>query len=234
MLEVAGLHAWYGTSHVLQGIDLRVARGQGVALLGRNGAGKSTTLKSVMGLGPRWRGRITFDGRGLEGLRAYQVARLGIGYVPEDRRVYPDLTVEDNLLVGQAAARSRRGTMTSDEVWNWFPLLKELRRRRGRELSGGEQQMLSIARSLVARPDLLLLDEPTEGLAPLIVEHLGQALKGLLVEVGMGLLLAEQNLRFALRLTEAVFIVDGGRLVFQGTKAELTARVDLQHKYLAV
>ena len=234
MLEVHGLDAYYGTSHILHGLRLAVGKGQGVALLGRNGAGKSTTLKAIMALGPRWDGAITFQGRSLRSLRAYQIARLGVGYVPEDRRIYPDLSVDDNLKVGLVAFRRRRPTMSLDEIWSWFPLLKDLRHRLGRELSGGEQQMLSIARSLAGRPDLMLLDEPTEGLAPLVVQSLSEAIGGLITEVGVGLLLAEQNLRFALRLTEHVFVIDGGHLVFEGGREEFSRRSDLQHKYLAV
>jgi branched-chain amino acid transport system ATP-binding protein len=234
MLEVEDLHAYYGTSHILHGVRLAVGHSQGVALLGRNGAGKSTTLKAITALGPRWNGRVSFRGRSLHGLRTYQIARLGIGYVPEDRRIYPHLTVEENLEIGRVAFHRRRPTMAVDEIWSWFPLLKDLRRRRGRELSGGEQQMLSVARSLVAKPDLMLLDEPTEGLAPLVVESLQTVIRGLLSEVGVGLLLAEQNMKFALRLTDYVFVIDGGHLVFEGRRDEFGRRADLQHKYLAV
>ncbi len=234
MLEVENLHAYYGSSHVLHGISLQVEPGQGVCLLGRNGAGKSTTMKSVIGLGPRATGNLRFRRQNLAGLRPYRRVWLGLGYVPEDRRIYPDLTVTENLEIGRYACGGQRHPLSLDEVWSFFPLLRELKGRLGKELSGGEQQLLSVARTMVGQPEVLLLDEPCEGLAPLIVKALGDVIRRTLTEKKMAVLLAEQNVAFALGLTRYVYVIESGQLVYEGSTAEFARQPELQRRFLAV
>ncbi len=232
ILEVQGVHAYYGDSHVLQGMDLEVGRGEIVCLLGRNGAGKTTTMKSVLGYVPPAQGRVWFDGADITGRPVFENVRKGIGYVPEDRRIFPGLTVQENLEVAALPPRPGQAPWTFDRVFDTFPLLRRLRRRKGGELSGGEQQLLAIARALVGNPRLLLLDEPCEGLAPVIVEALGGVIASLKAEVPI--LLAEQNARFALGVSDRGYVIEKGRIVFSGTRQDLLANREVQERYLAV
>ncbi|HEV8662494.1 MAG TPA: ABC transporter ATP-binding protein [Candidatus Methylomirabilis sp.] len=212
MLEVEEVHAFYGTSHVLQGVSLTVREGEVVCLLGRNGAGKTTTLRSIIGLTPPRRGGIRFLGREIAGVHPYRVARLGVGYVDQARRIFPGLSVDDNLGVAQSG---RAGPWTKPEVYRLFPELTPLRFRLGRHLSGGEQQMLAIGRALMSNPLLLLCDEPSEGLAPLLVRRLGELLREVAGR-GLAVLLAEQNLPFALDLARRGYVIEKGRIRLEG------------------
>lgn len=227
--------AGYGHGWVLQDVALSVEEGEVVCLLGRNGAGKSTTLKSIMGLVPQVEGRILFHGQSLIGRPTYAIRRMGIGYVPEDRRIFPSLTVLENLLVGMEGRRGVRGGQgwTVEKVFQLFPALEPLRNRPGRSLSGGEQRMLAIARALMGGPELLLLDEPSEGLAPLVVQALWEQIRRLR-EMGLAILLSEQNLWFAAGLSSRIYILDKGQVQFQGTYEALLADESLKQTYLAV
>jgi len=229
MLDVRGIETYYGLSHILFGVSLTVKKGEVVGLLGRNGAGKSTTMRSIMGLTPPREGRISFNNEDITGRKPFLLFRKGIGYVPDDRRVFADLSVDDNLDIV-----FRRGTEWSKErVYGLFPALGEIKTRRAGNLSGGEQQMLTIARGLMGGPELLLLDEPTEGLAPLIVRDLeGQILK--LRDAGISILLSEQNVRSALKMISRAYVIDNGRIRFEGTVAELEANEEVKKKYLMV
>ncbi|MCL6499756.1 MAG: ATP-binding cassette domain-containing protein [Firmicutes bacterium] len=227
MLQVEGLHTYYGLSHVLFDVSLQVQEGEAVFLLGRNGAGKSTTLKSVVGLVPPRRGAVRYRGRDVVGLAPHAVAQLGVGYVPDDRRIFPDLTVWENLEV----AVRRHGYWTFDRVFELFPVLREKRHHRGSHLSGGEQKMLAIARALVGNPDLLLLDEPMEGLAPRLVRVLEDRIRQLKA-TGLTVLLAEQNVGAALRLADRGYVIDDGRIRFEGTVEELQANHEVRRRYL--
>lgn len=220
MLEVQGIHTFYGLSHILFDVSLKVNDGQVVCLLGRNGAGKTTTLKSIMGLTPPSEGRILFKQENITGIAPYRLARHGIGYVPDDRRIFADLTVGENL---EIAARKGPGgeNWDKEKVFGLFPALKDLDDRGGGLLSGGEQKMLAIGRALMTNPQFLLLDEPTEGLAPALVNSLGERIKKL-KEGGLTVLLAEQNIKFTLGLSDYGYIIDNGRIRFQGTVGELT------------
>jgi branched-chain amino acid transport system ATP-binding protein len=229
MLEVKGIHTYYGLSHILFGISLTVARGEIVCLLGRNGAGKTTTMKSIIGLTPPRQGSIRFKGEETTSKAPYLLARKGIGYVPDDRRIFVDLTVGENL---EVAMRKN----TDIEIWNKekvyeiFPALKDIERRKGGCLSGGEQKMLAVARALMGNPELLLLDEPTEGLAPLMVYALENQIKKL-KEAGLTILLAEQNVRSALRISDRGYIIDDGQIRFQGITEELENNEEVRKKY---
>jgi len=229
MLEVEGLHAYYGQSHVLFDVSLCVHEGEVAFLLGRNGAGKSTTLKSIAGLLPPRQGRIRHRGQDITGLAPHLISRLGIGYVPDERRIFPDLTVLENL---EIAARPT-GPWTLERVFDLFPVLREKRHHRGGHLSGGEQQMLAIARALVSNPDLLLLDEPMEGLAPILVRALEERIQEL-KKTGLTVLLAEQNVQAALRLADRGYVIDDGRIRFEGTVEELSANTEVRRRYLLV
>ena len=229
MLALDDVHAVYGPSHVLHGVSLHVGDGEVVSLLGRNGAGKSTTLKAIVGVVEITSGDVRFDGRSLRGVPTHRVARLGVGLVPEDRRIFADLTVLDNLAVG---ARPDSG-WTAQRVFSLFPKLAELARRRGGSLSGGEQQMLTIARTLMTGPRLLLLDEPSEGLAPVVVQSLADNVAALKRQ-GVAILMAEQNLAFARRLADRAYIIEKGQIRFDGTMAALDADVTLRRAYLSV
>ena len=219
MLEVEEIHAFYGLSHILFGISLEVYAGQIVCLLGRNGAGKTTTLKSIMGLNPPSAGRIRFNKEDITGVAPYRLARKGIGYVPDDRRIFADLSVGENL---EIAARTGPGgeEWDKEKVYDLFPALKAMDNRRGGLLSGGEQKMLAIARALMTNPQFVLLDEPTEGLAPALVKTLEKRIRKL-KEAGLTVLLAEQNIKFTLGLSDYGYIIDNGRICYQGPVNEL-------------
>lgn len=231
MLEVKEIHAFYGRSHVLQGVSLSIQEGEVVCLLGRNGAGKTTTLRSIMGLTPPRSGSVKFKGMEIRGKPPFQICRLGIGYVPQDRRIFPDLTVEDNLEVAKRVT-GRKG-WTKEAVYQLFPDLEKLKSHRGSNLSGGEQQMLAIARSLMVDPELLLLDEPSEGLAPMIVKRLERLIKEI-TSKGIAVLLAEQNMRFAMSLANRGYIIDKGRIRHEGDMEKLREDEEIIGKYLAV
>jgi branched-chain amino acid transport system ATP-binding protein len=219
LLVVEDIHTAYGLSRVLFGVSLEVAAGECVCLLGRNGVGKTTTMRSIMGLTPPSRGRVVWQGRDIAGWAPHRVARAGIGFVPEDRRIFAELSVWENLDVARRAAR-RQSRWTIDSVYELFPVLRELRDRRGGYLSGGEQQMLTIARTLMGNPDLLLLDEPSEGLAPLVVETL-RVKVGELKAQGLTILLAEQGVEFSLSLADRVYVLEKGSIRHTGPAAEL-------------
>ena len=230
LLRVAGLHAWYGESHILHGVDLEVGRGEVVTLLGRNGAGKTTTLKSIMGMVGRRTGSIAFEERETIGLASNQIARLGVAFCPEERGIFASLNVEENLLL---PPRVRPGGLTLDAVFALFPNLRERLRSQGTKLSGGEQQMLAIGRILRTGAHLLLLDEPTEGLAPVIVEQIGRTIARLKAE-GFTILLVEQNFRFAATVADRHYVVEHGRVVDLVPNAQLASSMDRLHEYLGV
>jgi len=229
MLELADVHAVYGRSHVLHGVSLRAGEGEVVSLLGRNGAGKSTTFKAIVGVVEVTAGEIRFEGRSLRDLPTHRVARLGIGLVPEDRRIFADLSVLENLMVGARAD----GGFTVDRIFGLFPRLAALARQRGGSLSGGEQQMLTIARTLMTGPRLLLLDEPSEGLAPVVVAALADTVAALRRQ-GLSILMAEQNVKFARRLADRAYIIEKGQIRFDGTMAALDGDESLRRAYLSV
>lgn len=232
-LEVRDLDAWYGQAHILVSLGFTVRAHEVVALLGRNGAGKSTTMQSVMGLVRRRSGTVLFDGTDVSRLPTYEIARLGLGYVPEDRRIFTDLTVEENLTVGRQPPRPDAPTWTPERLWELFPNLAEMRKRPGGRMSGGEQQMLTIARTLMGNPSLVLLDEPSEGLAPKIVEQMAAAIIEMKRE-GLSILVSEQNLHFARLICDRVAVIEKGRVRFEGTLAELDAHPDVRDACLAV
>ena len=226
MLEVEGIHTYHGLSHILFDVSLKVDSGQVVCLLGRNGAGKTTTLKSIMGLTPPKRGRITYKNENITGKAPYILARRGIGYVPDDRRIFADLTVQENLEI--AARRPESGEEWNvDRIYELFPALGEIPHRKGGILSGGEQKMLAIARALMTNPEFLLLDEPTEGLAPTMVNILDERIREL-KEIGFTVLLAEQNVKFTLGLSDYGYIIDNGRICYQGTVEEFSKNEDVR------
>ena len=228
MLELDQVHAYYGRSHILHGVSLRARAGEVVSLLGRNGAGKSTTLKAVVGLVRVGEGAVRFEGRDITRLPTPRISRLGIGLVPEDRRIFADLSVLENLRVGE-----RRDGWTLERVFDVFPALRPLAGRRGGSLSGGEQQMLTIARTLMGAPRLLLLDEPAEGLAPVVARALGERISALKRD-GLAIVLSEQNLRLARRLADRAYIIEKGEIRFEGTIAELDADDRIRRAYLSV
>jgi branched-chain amino acid transport system ATP-binding protein len=233
MLAVREIHTYYGLAHVLQGVSLDVQAGEIVALLGRNGAGKSTTLKSIVGLTPPKRGSVQFAGRDLAGVPTHQVARLGIGYVPEERRIFPQLSVMENLRVAMLAHKLDDPTAALEGVFSQFPRLRERLGQAGRSLSGGEQQMLALARALISRPRLLLIDEPTQGLAPNLVSSIAGSLVAI-KEQGLAVLLVEQNARIALEVADRAYVIDQGVIQFGGSAAELRANDAVQRQFLTV
>jgi branched-chain amino acid transport system ATP-binding protein len=233
LLTVTDLHAGYGASAVLFGVSLEVAAGEVLALLGRNGMGKTTTVRAIMGLLRPTRGTILLAGRPQQGRASYQIARAGIGLVPEGRQIFPNLTVEENLVATAANRRDRGAAWTLPRVYELFGQLKERRRHLGSQLSGGEQQMLAIGRALMTKPDLLILDEATEGLAPLIRAEIWRCL-GRLKAGGQSILLIDKNVGALLRLADRHAILEKGRVVWQGSSAELAARPEIQHTYLGV
>ena len=232
ILTVEKINTFYGDSHILFDVDLTIAEGEVVSLLGRNGAGKTTTLRSIMGLTPPRAGSVCWLGEEVQRLKPHEIARKGVGFVPEDRRIFSRLSVEENLEIG-AFKLERASGWTLERIYGLFPKLEQLKTHKGNELSGGEQQMLAIARALMGAPRLVLLDEPSEGLAPAIVKDVGEMI-GTLKDEGIAVLLVEQNTRFACRLSDRVYIIDNGRVRFGGTVAELEADEELKSRYLAV
>jgi len=231
VLQVEDIYTAYGLSQVLFGVSLAVGRGECVCLLGRNGVGKTTTMRSIIGLTPPRRGRVVWKGREVTGRPPYQIARAGIGFIPEDRRIFADLTVWENLDVASRGAQD--GGWTVQRVFSLFPKLRELVDRQGGFLSGGEQQMLTIARTLMGNPELLLLDEPSEGLAPLVVDHLKEQIARLKQE-GLTILLAEQNVGFSLDLADRVYVLEKGHIRFEGTAREFRDNDAIRQQYLAL
>jgi len=232
-LVLENINAYYGMSHILFDVSLNVDRGEVVVLLGRNGAGKTTTMLSIMGLNPPKGGRVVYRGQDITGWAPYKIAQLGVGYVPEDRKIFPDLTVLGNLEVGRKVSKGKAPSWPIDRIYELFPVLKDFTHRAGGTLSGGQRQMLTIARTLMGNPELLLLDEPTEGLAPLVVKMLGEFLDVIKKE-GVTVLLSEQNLKFALAHADRAYIVDNGIIKYQGSIEELSRDEELKKKYLAV
>jgi branched-chain amino acid transport system ATP-binding protein len=232
MLDVEEIHTFYGLSHILFGVSFTVGSGQVVCLLGRNGAGKTTTLKSIMGLTPPNRGRIRLKKGDITGKPPYLLARMGLGYVPDDRRIFADLTVGENLEIAVRKAKEGEG-WNKERVFALFPALGQIEPRKGGCLSGGEQKMLAIARALMGNPDLLLLDEPTEGLAPTLIRSLEMQLTRLR-EAGLTVLLAEQNVKSALRLSDRGYIIDDGKIRYQGSIDEIKENEEVRRKYLLV
>jgi branched-chain amino acid transport system ATP-binding protein len=232
ILEVKDIHTYYGTSHVIFGLSLHVAEGELVGLLGRNGAGKTTTLLSIIGVTPPRSGSIKFLGEETRGKAPYTIARLGMGFVPDNRRIFPDLSVLDNLKI---AERKQLGATlwTVERVFELFPQLRELVKRRGEHLSGGEQQMLAIGRALMGNPQLLLMDEPTSGLSPLLVDALGKQVRRLKDE-GVTVLLSEQNAAFTTNLTERTYIIDMGMIRYEGETQDLIENEEIRKKYLMI
>jgi len=232
MLEVEGIHTFYGLSHILFGVSLRVDPKEVVCLLGRNGAGKTTTMKSIIGIAPPKQGSIRFRGEEIVGVEPYLITRKGIGYIPDDRRIFADLTVMENLEIGERKTKEGEGWNTG-RIYAMFPALKNIESRRGGCLSGGEQKMLAIARSLMGNPEFLLLDEPFEGLAPLLVYNLEDQIRKL-KEAGLTVLIAEQNVRSTLRLSDRGYIIDNGQIRYHGSIEELRENEEVRKKYLLV
>jgi branched-chain amino acid transport system ATP-binding protein len=232
MLAVSGLNSFYGRAHILFDVGFDVRRGEVLVLLGRNGAGKSTTMKSVMGLVPPQSGEVVFGGEPIARLPPFRIARKGLGYVPEDRRVFSDLTVMENLEVGRQPPREGAPAWTPERLFRLFPNLGEMRNRPGGRMSGGEQQMLTIARTLMGNPRAILLDEPSEGLAPVIVEQMANAIRALKAE-GLTVILSEQNLHFASLVADRAVIIEKGRVRYAGTMAELAQDAAVQQEYLS-
>lgn len=234
MLELRNVSAFYGDSLALSGVSLRVKPRQGVAILGRNGAGKSTLFKSIVGGGPSVRGEVLLDGRPLARQATHERIRAGVAFVPEDRRIFPHLTVEENLEIARHGARPGHACQEVQQSYQLFPLLTDLRARMGTQLSGGQQQILAVARGMVARPQYLLLDEPTEGVAPLIVQQMAEQIVHACAQEGIALVVAEQNVWFARQCSEYVYVMDTGQVVFEGTWEDYDAHPQVAEKYLAI
>jgi branched-chain amino acid transport system ATP-binding protein len=233
VLKVEQINVFYGTSQALFNLSFDVQKGETLALLGRNGAGKSTTMKSVAGVIPAKSGQITLHDQSIKGRAAHLIARAGIGYVPEDRQIFPDLTVEENLEIAIKRGANGEDDWSIERVYEMLPLLKPLHERMGGQLSGGEQQMLTVGRSLMGNPDVLLLDEPSEGLAPIMVQKIGDLIQSLR-EMGKTIVLAEQNLHFCLGLADRAVVIDKGTDVFVGTVTELNDNAEIKQRYLSV
>ena len=233
MLDVKGVNSAYGRAHILYDLSLTANRGEVVVLLGRNGAGKSTTLKTLIGLVRPLAGEISFDGRRIERLEPYQIARLGLGYVPEERRIFTGLNVMENLEVGKQVPRAGAPQWTPEKLFRLFPNLERMRDRPGGRMSGGEQQMLTIARTLMGNPAAILLDEPSEGLAPVVVEQMARTILELKQE-GLCVLLSEQNLHFANLVADRAYIIEKGHIRYQGSMAELAANNAVRATYLSI
>ncbi|HAT84728.1 MAG TPA: ABC transporter ATP-binding protein [Rhizobiales bacterium] len=233
MLKVDRINSYYGGAHILKDLSLQVKKHEVVALLGRNGAGKSTTMKSIMGLVPPVSGSISFEGQNISAMDTHLVCQQGIGYVPEDRRIFPDLTVEENLEVGKRSVRDGVTQWAHDDLFDLFPNLAERRNQLGGSLSGGEQQMLTIARTLMGNPSMILLDEPSEGIAPVIVEQLAGVIADLKAQ-GLAILLSEQNMHFARLVSTQTYIIEQGVIRYEGSFYDLDRKPDIWKKYLAV
>ena len=233
MLEVSSLNAWYGKAQILYDVSLQVNAGECVALMGRNGAGKSTTMKAIMGLIARRRGLCRFRGQDISTMAPYRISRLGLGWVPEDRRVFTDLSVRENLAVGRQAERTGAPTWTEAQLFELFPNLGEMPQRPGGRMSGGEQQMLTIARTLMGNPHLILLDEPSEGVAPVIVEQMAQMIARLKAQ-GLSILLSEQNIHFARLVSDRAVVLEKGQVRFEGSMQDLMNNEEVQRTYLSV
>jgi branched-chain amino acid transport system ATP-binding protein len=233
MLEVRGIHSYYGQAHILSDVSLTLAGGEIVVLLGRNGAGKSTTIKSIMGMVKVGAGSIAYEGAEILGEEAHRIARRGLGYVPEERRIFTRLTVQENLDCGQQPAREGTRTWTSQDLYDLFPNLAAARNRLAGTLSGGEQQMLTIARTLMGNPGCILLDEPSEGLAPVVVEQIIKVVQQIKAQ-GIPVLLSEQNLYFAGLVSDRAYVIETGRIRYEGAMAELEANDEVRQQYLAV
>jgi branched-chain amino acid transport system ATP-binding protein len=229
MLQVQDIHTYYGDSHILQGVSLQVNDGELVCLVGRNGAGKTTTIRSIIGFNKPRAGQVTFDGKDLTGQAPFRIANMGIGLVPQGRRIFPDLSVQENLLF----AHNKRGSWDLNKIYQVFPRLKERQRNRGDQLSGGEQQMLAIARALLMNPKLILMDEPSEGLAPLIVREIGRIIKDVKTE-GLSVLLVEQNLALGLSVADRCYVLNKGHIVYESSPDELRQNDQVKHQYLGV
>lgn len=238
LLSLAKLNAWYGAAHILHDINLHVGQGEVVALMGRNGAGKSTTLKTIMALVPKRSGQVQFMGHAIDALQPYQIARLGLGYVPEDRRIFTELTVRENLMTGLQADRTwpdgRPGlNWTSEAIYELFPNLAGMRNRPAGAMSGGEQQMLTVARTLMGNPYLLLLDEPSEGIAPVIVEQMAAMILALKAR-GASVLLSEQNIHFARLVSDRAYVLEKGMIRYSGLMSDLAENEEVRRSYLAL
>ncbi len=233
ILAVRDVHTFYGTSHILFGVSLEVREGETVCLLGRNGAGKSTTLRSIMGLTPPASGSVTYNGVELIGKPPYTIARLGIGFVPDDRGIFADLTVHENLEIAETRRRPNGDAWTLERLYSAFPMLQGLRTRRGEHLSGGEQRLLSVARALLTHPRLLIFDEPAEGLSPLVVRAVREWILRL-KQSGISILLSEQNVRFAMEVSDRAYVIDKGVIRHQGSVEELRANEEIRKRYLMV
>jgi branched-chain amino acid transport system ATP-binding protein len=238
MLAVESLSAWYGAARILYDLSFEVGRGEVVALMGRNGAGKSTTLKSIMGLTAKRKGTVRFEDRDISGLKPFEIARRGLGYTPEDRRIFADLTVMENLDIGRQPARrfadgAAAPSWTPERLFDMFPNLAEMPDRLGDRMSGGEQQMLNVARTLMGNPLLVLLDEPSEGVAPLIVEQMAATIVELKKE-GLSILLSEQNIHFARLVSDRIYLLEKGQIRWQGSMAQLDTNLEVQRAYLTV
>ncbi|HLG71243.1 MAG TPA: ABC transporter ATP-binding protein [Chloroflexota bacterium] len=230
MLQVEDIHTYYGDSHILQGVSLNVNPGELVCLVGRNGAGKTTTIRSIIGFNKPRAGKVTYEGKDTTGMPPYKIAKMGIGLVPQGRRIFPDLSVQENLLF---AHDKKRGSWDLNKVYSVFPRLKERQKNRGDQLSGGEQQMLAIARALLMNPSLILMDEPSEGLAPLIVREIGRIIKEVKNE-GLSVLLVEQNLALGLSVADRCYVLNKGRIVYESSPDELRQNEQVKHQYLGV
>jgi branched-chain amino acid transport system ATP-binding protein len=233
LLQVSRLRAWYGRAQILFDVDLEIGPGEVVALMGRNGAGKSTTMKAIMGLLDRTEGEVRFDGQDIRGEPPYRISRMGLGWVPEDRRVFTDLTVLENLQVGRQPPRAGAPLWTEQRLFDLFPNLGRMPDRPGGRMSGGEQQMLTVARTLMGNPRLVLLDEPSEGVAPLIVEQMAAMIQALKKE-GLSVLLSEQNLPFAAAVSDRAYVLEKGQVRFTGTMAQLQDDESVRRQYLAL
>jgi branched-chain amino acid transport system ATP-binding protein len=234
ILNVSGMDTYYGTSHILFNVAMSMKSGELVCLLGRNGSGKTTTLRSIMGLTSPAAGNVLFHGEELRGKPAFSIAQKGIGYVPDNRLIFPDLTVRENLMIGKKRSdHSQKEPWTIEKIYDIFPLLRKLEKHLGGYLSGGEQQMLTIGRTLMGNPELLLLDEPVEGLAPLVVKDFAEKLLKL-KELGVTILFSEQNIRFSLAIADRAYVINKGRIEFEGTIDELSANEEIKQKYLMI
>ena len=233
VLSLEDVNVYYGASHILFGMSLEVGRGRTLALLGRNGAGKSTSMKAIMGIAPPRSGHIRFGGSRIDGEAPYAIARRGIGLVPEDRQIFPSHSVDDNLRIASKPSPSGRADWTMDNIYDAFPILAPMRKRNAGMMSGGEQQLLSMARCLMGNPDLILLDEPSEGLAPIIVQEIGRLIRKLR-ETGVTIVLAEQNMHFCFGISDDAVVIDKGQVVYSGTIRDLRDNKEVTSRYLAI